>query len=395
MKSGFGFVGALSLAFAAVACGASDADEPSTNTKDDDKESAEEERNNINRDEIEESSFKPVELENTVDKLVSAIEAKPAEAMKLKVVLKELTGYWEPVQLGAKRALGELDVTGGVEAPIQEGEDAKEDVAVQRQIEIMEKDVKAGYNGFALAPFGDDLAEQIAAVNADKIPVVTIDSDVAESKRALYIGTMNADAGETGGTSLADLLKDSDVDSGSVVIYGHDDEGWQDGFDRTMGAKKVLEEAGFTAIVHKVDWSDTGEATDLALMADDFANADPPVVGMLGVFSVAYRCAMAAQAAEKEAGDIKIAAFDFDPKTVEFMQDGYIQVTHAQRQYYMGYLAPYVLYGINVLGADKTKDILSAHMVDNVRFNAGLDVVGADQLDDYYTYLDSLGIGGI
>jgi ribose transport system substrate-binding protein len=77
------------------------------------------------------------------------------------------------------------------------------------------------------------------------------------------------------------------------------------------------------------------------------------------------------------------------------MQQGFIQVTHAQRQYYMGYLSPYVLYGINVLGMKKTKEILEPHMADNVRFNLGLDVVKADKLDDYYSYLDSLGIGGI
>jgi ribose transport system substrate-binding protein len=116
---------------------------------------------------------------------------------------------------------------------------------------------------------------------------------------------------------------------------------------------------------------------------------------MMGMFSVAYRCAIAAEANKLEAGDLKIAAFDFDPKTVEYMRDGYIQVTHAQRQYYMGYLAPYVLYGINVLGAKETKAILKPHMVDNARFNAGLDVVPAAKMDDYYSYLDSLGIGGI
>lgn len=31
--------------------------------------------------------------------------------------------------------------------------------------------------------------------------------------------------------------------------------------------------------------------------------------------------------------------FDFEPATLAYMDGGYIQVTHVQRQYYVGYLA--------------------------------------------------------
>ncbi len=39
-------------------------------------------------------------------------------------------------------------------------------------------------------------------------------------------------------------------------------------------------------------------------------------------------------------------------------------------------------------------NILSPQMVDEFRFNAGIDVVHADQVDEYNAFLDSLGIGG-
>ncbi len=76
------------------------------------------------------------------------------------------------------------------------------------------------------------------------------------------------------------------------------------------------------------------------------------------------------------------------------MQSGLIQVTHAQRQYYMGYLTPYILYGINALGASEMKKLISSHLVDEHRLDTGLDVVAADKLEDYYSFLDKLGIGG-
>jgi ribose transport system substrate-binding protein len=57
-------------------------------------------------------------------------------------------------------------------------------------------------------------------------------------------------------------------------------------------------------------------------------------------------------------------------------------------------MLPYVLYSMKVLGMDKTRDILAPEMVDETSFNMGIDVVRNDQVDEYNTYLDSLGIGG-
>ena len=89
-----------------------------------------------------------------------------------------------------------------------------------------------------------------------------------------------------------------------------------------------------------------------------------------------------------------IVGFDFEPETLTYMQSGLIKATHAQRQYYMGYMVPYVLYSLKVLGPSRTLDILAPEMVDEQRFNAGIDVVRADQVDEYNSFLDSLGIGG-
>ncbi|AGP34789.1 hypothetical protein [Sorangium cellulosum] len=53
-------------------------------------------------------------------------------------------------------------------------------------------------------------------------------------------------------------------------------------------------------------------------------------MGLIGVFSVSYRCAMAADAAELPG--LPIVAFDFDPQTVDYMRQGRIKATHVQRQ---------------------------------------------------------------
>lgn len=342
----------------------------------------------INRVEIPESEFKPVELESTIDTLVTEIGKTEAEDLQLAVVLKELTGYWEPVKVGANRAFGELGVSGVVLAPAEDTEQAARD----RQVEILQERREAGYDGLGLAPLADVLIPEVDDFAEAGTPVVTVDSDLPTSKRQLYLGTMNYEAGKTSGETLSELLGSGE---GGVIILGHDDEPtWSDGYNRTMGAKDVLEQAGYTVTVRKTTWDADGEQKDIDYLADALETLDPPVVGMLSMFSPTHRCAMAAEQAGLTGDDVTIVGFDFEPQSLSYMQSGMIKATHVQRQYYFGYMVPYVLYSLKVLGTERTLDILSPQMVDESRFNAGIDVVHADQVDDYNSFLDSLGIGG-
>ena len=344
----------------------------------------------ITRVDVPDNAFKPVELETTIGGLVEEIRTTAPASMQVGVVLKTLVGFWKPVMIGANRAIGELGVPGAVVAPT-EGTPAE---ATARQVEIVTEQRGSGYTALGIAPIAADLSPQIDAYADSGLPVVTIDSDLADSRRGLYIGTLNREAGQTAGETLRDLMPSSRR-TGTVVLLGHDtEEDWPDGYQRTMGAKAVLEAAGYATIVHRTTWAEGGIELDVATMKSDFANADPPVVGMLGLFSAAYRCAMAAEQLGKTGDDVTIVGFDFEPETVQYMRSGLIKATHAQRQYYMGYLVPYVLYSANALGMERTKELLAPHMADEYRFNAGLDVVPANQLDAYNDFLDSLGVGG-
>jgi ribose transport system substrate-binding protein len=348
---------------------------------------AEAPKKEIVRVEIPDNSFKPVELESTIGELVAAIGEAPPQEIQVGVVLKTLTGYWEPVKIGAGRAIGELAVPGVVVAPTE----ATEEERTTRQLAIVQEQRNSGFNGLGVAPMAGSLTEEIDASIDVGIPVVTIDSDLADSGRELYIGTINSEAGKTSAESLLSLVT---VREGSVLLLGHDNaEDWPDGYQRTQGAKEVLEQAGFTVDVRKTTWTEDGVALDVAAMKVWLA-ATPDKVGMIGLFSAAFRCAQAADEMGMTGDDITILGFDFEPQTVQYMRSGLIKATHAQRQYYMGYLVPYALYSVNVLGLERTKSLLAPHMVDEYRFNAGLDVVGADQLDEYNDFLDSLGIGG-
>jgi ribose transport system substrate-binding protein len=342
----------------------------------------------VTRVEVPDSEFKPVELEETVNTLVNEIGKTESKPLQLGVVLKSLTGYWEPVKLGANRAFGELGVAGVVVAPSE----TDEEEARQHLLVLLLVRVVAGFGGLGGGRLGVLVVVLIVSFEDSGTPVVTIDSDLPGSKRQLYIGTINYEAGHTSAETLVKMLPEG---GGTVIVLGHIVEAdWPDGYQRTQGAKDVLEAAGYTVDVRKVSWDDEGAAADVEYMTQALADADPPAVGMLSMFSPTFRCAQAAEAAGLTGDDISIVGFDFEPETLTYKQSGMIKATHAQRQYYFGYMAPYVLYSLNVLGAEKTMDILAPQMVDETRFNAGIDVVRSDQVEDYNAYLDSIGIGG-
>ncbi|WP_437733582.1 substrate-binding domain-containing protein [Sorangium sp. So ce1335] len=366
------WVAALGLTLMTAACGTSD--DPTEG----------EDATPIKRAPAPVSEFTPMELEATVDHLVAEINEGSIEPMPMAILLKTLYRFFAPIATGANRAMGELGVTGNVVGPLEQADDQQRKMELQNQ--QIEQTVAEGAEGIGISPFGDANVAAIDEAVAKGVHVVTIDTDLATSKRSIYVGTINTSAGETAGKTTLAMLPPG---PGTVVIHGSLDPTWIDGKARTEAAQRVLEDAGYTTLVSPVIWGNDGEADDVASMADKIATADPPVVGLLGLFAAAYRCAMAAEAADRT--DLPVVAFDFDPKTVDYMRQGRVKATHVQRQYYEGYLVPYILYGIKTIGLDATRKILAPQMVDEHRFNLGLDVVPGDKADDYIDFLDSIG----
>jgi len=346
-----------------------------------------EEERVIDRVPVPESRFKPVELEATIDGLIEDVVAEGAtQDIALGVVLKDLFGFWKPVAVGANRAIGELEIPGSVQGVTDPNLTADEKPAVQ--LGFVEQQHDLSYQGLALAPFNDTLSDAINQWVAEGKPVVTIDSDLPSTNRQLYIGTDNQGAGRTGGETLIEILGGV---TGRVIILGNDDPAWNDGYVRTHSAAETLAAAGNEVqIVHSV-WSPAEAEVEgvLAAIADD--TSDLPVVGLLGVFSNAHACATAVLQAGLETMP-KVVAFDFEPQTLDYMEQGVIQATHAQRQYYMGYLSAYTIYSINVLGLERTKAALGNHLINGYHVDTGLDVIRSTELAEWNAFVDELGI---
>ena len=382
-KMGMVFLGVLLLALGCGSDSSDDSDDPNDKENETDTGDTDNEGNKLVRLTTPQSEFAPNNIESAIDDIVDALNDEEAEVgMKLAFVPKELENFFAAAVLGANRAHSELGALGNVVAPTLTDEGA---TAWDLQRDIIDDQIANGAVGLGVAPHSVDVTPSIDAAVDAGATVITFDSDAADSKRQLYIGTINKQAGKTGGETLAELLGDK---VGTVVILGYDDTIWQDGYDRTHEARKALEAAGHTVVIRQTDWGDHQGNVDF--IQETLENAEPEAVGCLGVFANSYGCAEAAVAAGVE-DDITIVAFDTEPETLQYMDDGIIQATHAQRIYYMGYMIPFLLYAANTIGLDETKSLVSDLMVDEERIDTGLDVIHADSIGDYNLFLDELG----
>ncbi|WP_437572162.1 substrate-binding domain-containing protein [Sorangium sp. So ce542] len=366
------WVAAFGLALMTAACGSGD-------TTGEGEEAAP-----IKRAPTPASEFTATEIEATLDALVAEINEGAIEPMQMAILLKALDGFFTPITTGANRAMSELGVTGNVVGPSGTGADQQE--RAEAQNEQIGQAVTDGAEGIGVSPFGDSIAAGIDAAVAEGVPVVTLDTDAKGSKRSIYVGTISEAAGVTAGNTLLKLLPPG---PGTVVIHGNLEPSWVDGLNRMQGARGVLEGADYTVVVRQTTWGPNGEVDDVEAMRALIETAEPPVVGLLGLHAISYRCAMAAEAAGQP--KLPVVAFDYDPKTVEYMRQGLIRATHTQRQYYAGYLVPYILYGIKTVGLEATKKALAPQMFDEDRLDVGLDIVPSGKVDEYNLFLDSLG----
>ncbi|WP_437760582.1 substrate-binding domain-containing protein [Sorangium sp. So ce1389] len=365
---------AFGLLLTTAACGSSDTADAGT------------EVGRIDRAPTPASEFTPVELEATVDRLIAVLNESTIAPMQMVVLLKNLDTFFEPIATGASRAMGELDVTGNVLGPTDQSPDDPT-TSQDLQNQQLEQVVAGGAEGIGVSPYGDINAAAVDDAVAKGVHVVTLDTDVATSKRSLYVGALNTSAGVTAGNTLLAMLPPP---PGTVLIHGTTAADWGDGYARTQGALQVVEAAGYTPRVSEAAFF-ADEAFDVSWMKREIENADLPVVGMLGLFNISYRCVLGADAAGIP--DVPIVAFDFDPRTVDYMRQGRIQATHTQRQYYEGYLVPYILYSLKTIGLDATREILAPLMEDDRRVNIGLDVVPSEKIDAYTSFLDEIGAG--
>ena len=237
--------------------------------------------------------------------------------------------YWQAAGTGLSRAARQLDVTGEMVGP--DNYDPQAEQAAFRAT------VAKGPAGIMVSAADARLLKaDIESAIGQGIPVITIDSDAPDSKRLLFIGTNNREAGIMGGRRAVKELNGK----GNVIMYTM--PGQPNLEERMRGYKDAFADLPNIRIVDTVDVKgDPRVAFDQTNDIIEKGKLKPDAFVCLE----AIACKEVADVLERKKVTGKvIIAMDTDQDTLDGIKKGKIAATIAQKPFTMAFA------GLKILG---------------------------------------------
>jgi ribose transport system substrate-binding protein len=300
--------------------------------------------------------------------LVALVFANPAMAQKktLAVVVKGLDNPFFTV-LGDGCALWNKENPKSEYTCLYTGPASSADEA--GEVKIVEDLINKGVAGIAISPSNAPAMATMLKAKSPKMPIMTIDADLAAADRALrktYLGTNNYDMG----VLMAKHLKELKPKGGSVCLQlgnvaADNINARAAGFRDTIGGKKGVDRLKGEGGWREIDGCPlfTNDQIDLAnqQMADVFtknANLDAFIlVGGWAQFGPqAYAQVTDQVMAKLKAKQLIIIAGDTLPPQLAALKAGRSHAQIGQRPFEMGHRAPAVL--IELINGKKVADPL-------------------------------------
>ncbi len=231
--------------------------------------------------------------------------------------------YWQTAVAGFKKAAGEYQVTAKVAGP--------DNYDPQAELTELKNAVAAKPAGILVSVSDASvLTPEINAAIDAGIPVITIDSDAAGSRRLFFIGTNNLEAGRLGGQRVVEKLGGK----GNVVFFTI--AGQPNTEERLKGFKDVFTSRPGISIVNVVDIKGDASAA---------FDRTQQLLALAGAKKIdAFVCLDSASGkmvadAVKRTGDTsrEVVAWDVNPDTLNGIKDGTIDATIVQKPFTMGY----------------------------------------------------------
>jgi ribose transport system substrate-binding protein len=232
--------------------------------------------------------------------------------------------YWQAAAAGFKAAAAQYKVTARVVGP--EGYDP------QAELSELQKATAAKPAGILISVADVSVLQPgiDAAVSAG-IPVITIDSDAAGSRRLYFIGTNNLAAGQLGGRRLVEKLGGK----GNVVFFTI--SGQPNTEERLKGFKDVFSSRPDIKIVEVVDIKgDVRAAFDKT--QEFMALTGPKKIDAFVCLESASGKMVSDAIKRTNAKDRVLLAWDVNQDTLDGIKAGTIDATVVQKPYTMAYV---------------------------------------------------------
>lgn len=268
-------------------------------------------------------------------------DARPSFAF----ITNGAANFWEYARAGANAAGEAENVKVSVITPTQ---------GMTEQTHKVQDLLTRGTDGIAISPI--DPKNQVETLDkaAAKTILITHDSDAPQSKRRVYIGMDNYEAGLVCGKTLREAMPDG----GKVMIFiGRVDQdnskrrrqGFIDGFlgrdpdpsrDDPSSGEIASDDKKFVVLGTMLDQFDMIKAKQ---NVEDAVTRYPDLNGMVGLFEYNPQMIIEALGPLHKLGKVKIMAFDENFATLQGIKDGTVVATIVQNPYQYGYQSIHVL----------------------------------------------------
>jgi ribose transport system substrate-binding protein len=238
--------------------------------------------------------------------------------------------YWIESKEGLEDKAKELGVTASFEGPPT--------IDVNAQIDELKRAIAQRVDGVIMTPMADSCTPAINEAIAAGIPVICADADAPSSQRFCFVGTGNYNAGYEGGEKLAEILH-GQGEVALLTIPGADNL-----TKRIQGYEAAL--AKFPGIKIVQVGNDHGSQIEAERECRALLEAHPNLAGFGCVAAAGGEGAAVAVKEAGEVGKVRIVAMDRDAATLQFVREGVIDASVAQRTYMMPYLALQMLYDV-------------------------------------------------
>lgn len=241
--------------------------------------------------------------------------------------------YWQVHKAGLEAAAAELGVKTEFTGVMGD--------SIEDQVKITEEQIGKKPAGILIGPLNPEaLTPSINRVMEAGIPVVTVDTDAAESNRLSYIGTDGYAAGQLAADVMAGLLGEEGAVGISNLL------GFATCEERANGFRdRIAENYPNMEVVAEVD--DKAEEENATKVNTEMLIANPEIKGIFGVNAVSAIGMGAAVKAVDRVGDVTIVAFDPQPQTLALIEEDVVAATMVQRTFAMSYYGLKFLYDYN------------------------------------------------
>src|SRR4051812_6510974 len=277
-----------------------------------------------------------------------------AKVLKLAFVTNNASEFWKIAAAGIRKYEQEAKVQVDVKMPPSG--------ATDEQNQILQNLASQGYDAISVSAIAPN--DQVAVLDkiAEKTNLITFDSDAPKSKRLLYIGTNNREAGKVLGQEIVKLMPKGGKIAVFVGTFSADNAA-----QRLQGIKDSITGHNIDIIDKREDNTDRAKARS---NVEDIVNANANLGLVVGLYNYNGTAIAAALEGLGKKGKVLAAVFDEDDGTLDGIAGGAIQATVVQKPFMFGYVASKWMHELATKGEAAKATLPSGHVIDT-----GVDVI--------------------